>query len=510
MIKNQKGIISQAIVVLVLLLGVGIAVYLSLNPQILRPRASSDPQTKQIKVLVLKYLPLDSTGTKLNINETDTDEGMSSMRQKLNSFTQDLTVSLNNGSRYKGYSQSSPQAFNINIFADKEYLEALPPGLVLDDSGAKRPDYKAILNRENICDLVDNKGLNQVWLYGYHTKNIVPVESNMSMGNSSRSSWNHETYGDVSNSEQSDDLPVCNKTYVLYNYNFTRGVGEMVHNHGHHLEQLFTWVEGVYLLPASAVPNSLFWGKLVGSDTPFLRTARVLRPGCGWAHYPPNANNEYEYDNSTKRESDCEDWKPDGTGAKKPVSCANWGCSGDTQKQFIVWWMQNLPGLNTNLRYQDKQLRNFWEFYIDFDEAVKKGRTLLEDIPASSAPTSTPTPTPTPTVNPSSSIQLNSNLPSKPSVQIKCPVQLSTVSWSGGSGGQYILEISEDSRFSSEGTENSRIGYKNTGSTQNSYLTNLYIGSVPFNIVANKKYYIRVYDGLHGEIAEITLPNCTN
>lgn len=105
---------------------------------------------------------------------------------------------------------------------------------------------------------------------------------------------------------------------------------------------------------------------------------KIVKPGCGWIHIPPNAQANYEYQNSNSILSDCENWRPDGSGAKDHVSCSNWGCGSDAQAQFILWWMQNLPGQNNGLLLNGQQVRNWWEFAIDFDAAVAKGKKLTE------------------------------------------------------------------------------------------------------------------------------------
>ena len=69
-------------------------------------------------------------------------------------------------------------------------------------------------------DGVETKGVKEVWIWGYHFKDIAPVESNLSS----------PITGDISNSfRHPDDLPVYDRSYTLYNYNFTRTASESVH-----------------------------------------------------------------------------------------------------------------------------------------------------------------------------------------------------------------------------------------------------------------------------------------
>lgn len=249
----------------------------------------------------------------------------------------------------------------------KEFSQPIPISInrVPWNQQAFRPDYKKILNAINICDYVDGKGVNQVWLWSYHTGIIEPAESDMSMGTDSKPFWNHDTYGDVSNSEQSDDLPVCKRTYVLYNYNYQRGLGEMLEDHGHHIEAVLRFAD-----------YDLFWNKFVA---PHGETGRVNN--CGWMHAPPNVsdNDQYNWTSKTTVLSACKDWKPLGDGtAVKSIDCSEWGCANDTGASYKIWWMQNLPGINNDLTYQGKNLRNWRAFIGDFDQAIVAGKTFVQ------------------------------------------------------------------------------------------------------------------------------------
>ena len=46
----------------------------------------------------------------------------------------------------------------------------------------KRFNYKKTLDNINICDLVDNKGVQQIWIWTWYNNYLEPIESNQSMG----------------------------------------------------------------------------------------------------------------------------------------------------------------------------------------------------------------------------------------------------------------------------------------------------------------------------------------
>jgi hypothetical protein len=177
----------------------------------------------------------------------------------------------------------------------------------------------------------------------------------------------------VSNSDRDPkDLPVYDRTYTVYHYNYQRGASEAVEDHMHQIEAVLNAVDGRDATPEAQWTNLLFWGRFVGSD----HTHKLVKPGCGWAHYPPNAERDYDWANPRFVETDIEDWKPDGTGRKVRLNCQRW--EGDSLKWF-VFWMQNLPGRDNGLHHQGKRLRNWWVFLGDYDLATRQGMKLVAE-----------------------------------------------------------------------------------------------------------------------------------
>lgn len=322
-----------------------------------------------IKVLEIKYFPVDATGLKLDGVVSGTTDDLTAIRLRTSDLTQQALSKITEATRYHGYKNPSvPSAVQLTLLDSKEFLTPLPVSTnKVPWDNAYRPDYRKILNDLNICDYVDNKNVRQVWLWGYHTDKVEPVESDMSMGSISKNYWNHGTYGDLSNSEQIDDLPLCQHTYVLYNYNFGRGLGEMLEDHDHHIESVLGYIDNNLWNQNFINPHGLTGGQL---------------NHCGWTHSPPNVSdaNQYDWTSETTVKSDCEDWKPDGGGQIKNVNCHTWygsgACLSNSGVDYKVWWMQNIPGVNNGLTFQGKILKDWWEFYADFDAAITKGRTL--------------------------------------------------------------------------------------------------------------------------------------
>ena len=327
--------------------------------------AESDPGAQaalpyEIPVLVVKYFPVK--GDRIDRSVTgDWGETLDFTRTKTERITRTLAAALEEGSRFRAYKDPTARpSLKYTIVGTREFLEPLP---TVPRPGHKVPctGYDRIMERINIRDWVETRGVKEVWLWGYHGGRVVLWESNMA-----------GPFGDISNSNRDpNDLPVLKKTYTVYHYNYQRGPSEACENHMHQIEHVLNHVDGRDRTPPAKWGDLLFWGKFVGSDA----SHKIVRPGCGWTHYPPNGERDYDWANKRYVPSDIEDWKPDGTGRTQPLNCDRW--AGDSLRWFI-YWMQSLPGADSGLVHDGKPLRNWWAFIGDFDRAMAGGRTLCE------------------------------------------------------------------------------------------------------------------------------------
>jgi hypothetical protein len=311
--------------------------------------------TSNIKVLSLRYIPLDENGEVDIANTGDwKDKSVDNLRHEIQFLQADTAQALSDGTKYHGYKDTNaPAALDYTIVDELEFLKLAPV-----DNKPRLDDVP------NICKYVDDQGIREVWIWRYHIDGSGPIESNMSMGNNIQQYWNHGSYGDLSNSSQTKDLPICNNTYTVYEYNYGRGIDCSIENHTHQYERVFKWVD-----------HDMFWTKWAGitHDGP---SRPIDNPGCGWTHYPPNGQTDYDWENETEVYSDCENWKPDGTGEKVIYSCSKLGggtCPRDGGTTFKKWWMQNIPGLNNGLSYNGNNFRSWWDFISNFDAALFTG-----------------------------------------------------------------------------------------------------------------------------------------
>jgi len=312
-----------------------------------------------VPVLLVHYFPTNGTNIDRGVTG-DWGASLESTRAKTARQTREVIAALEDGSRYLGFRR--PEAKPCLRYVVAGSLEFLRPLPTFPKRGHRVPmtDYRQIAREIGLEDWVKNRGVRQVWLWGYHGGKVDLWESNMA-----------GPYGDVSNSDRDpDDLPVFSHTYTVYHYNYQRGTSEAVEDHIHQIEAVLNHVDGRDRTPPDRWSELLFWGRFVGSD----RSHKIVRPGCGWAHYPPNAERDYDWANPRAVLTDMDDWKPDGTGVKALMDSSRWG--GNSLRWF-VYWMQHLPGPDNGLTWQGRSLNNWWIFIGDYDRARQQGLTLV-------------------------------------------------------------------------------------------------------------------------------------
>jgi hypothetical protein len=295
-----------------------------------------------VPVLVLRYFPVTRDRSRIDISVTsNVDAPLREIQLKCERMTREVAEALQEGSRFRAYKNPRvPASLKYVVVRSIDYLEPLPR----DPDKPKYPDYTRILERANIRDFVEKRGVKEVWIWGYHSKDLAPWESNMS-----------SSHGDVSNSDRDpDDLPILNKTYTVYHYNYERETSEAVHNHIHQIEAVMRRHGGELWKTWEGEPGS--WR-------------------CGNCHFPPNAKSDYDWANKQHVDSDIEDWRPEGRGRMKPLNCDVWG--GDSLGWF-VYWMRSMPGHNNGLQLRGKKLTNWWIFMGDYDEAMANQVGLVE------------------------------------------------------------------------------------------------------------------------------------
>jgi len=319
--------------------------------------------TSTIKVFVVSYFP--TSGDQIDRSVTgDVGGSYGELKSKTERLTKEACQALEEGSRFRGYKLDGEPALRYEVVGEVEFREPMP--VLPKKPGQDQPmtDYGAIMKRIGAAQKVQKEGVKEIWVWGYHGGVLNLWESNMS-----------SPTGDVSNSNRDQtDLPVFDRTYTVYHYNYGRGLGEMLENHMHQLEHLLNHIDGRETTPPEKWSELLFWGKFVGSDASHKIVTKPAR--CGWTHYAPNSEKDYDWANPRYVETDIEDWKPDGIGKTQMMNADRW--DRDPIK-WRIYWLQAIPGLGHGLTFQGKKLRNWWSFVYDWDRAKAEGWTLVEE-----------------------------------------------------------------------------------------------------------------------------------
>jgi hypothetical protein len=304
----------------------------------------STHQSYTVPVLVVRYFPVRDGRIDINVTGT-VGAPLDQVRQHTIQATERVVQALETGSIYHGYKNPAAQpSLQYEIVEQIEFLEPLP---TFSKPGHQVPmaDYNAIMGRIGIRQWVEERGIKEVWLWGYHGGVIDMWESNMA-----------GPFGDVSNSDRDPtDLPALERSYTVYHYNYERGPSEAVEDHIHQIESVLGQVD-----------RRMFWDRFAGREGAWR---------CGWAHYPPNGERDYDWANRTFVWTDIEDWRPEGSGERQRFNCERWNCDSLT---WFTYWMQNLPGMHNGLTFQGRPLTNWWVFIGDFDRAMGAGLGLVE------------------------------------------------------------------------------------------------------------------------------------
>jgi hypothetical protein len=285
---------------------------------------------------------------------------------------------LEQGSKFRGYnnqSQVSSVSFKIvkyiNVYEIKKGMVDRIGGVVY------QPEYIELFTKLNLKQLVENEGVKEVWFSLRPISSEYPVVKDSLINgitaanfiNLPESNMSSPT-GDVSNSVRyQNDLPVYNKTYVVYGYNLETSSANMIHNRGHQIEAQLSNLDGN------------FWGSYSNKTDGYADSTRL-----GWTHCPPNTTKDYDWNNKTLTLSDIEDWKPTG-GTKKLINSDRWininytlpnpvnlipYDPNDPQLKWLIFWMQSIPGYNNGIT----GVNDWWDLFYNWDDAVKNKSKL--------------------------------------------------------------------------------------------------------------------------------------
>lgn len=353
----------------------------------------------EIPVVIMRFLPTKD-GVNLDtskapdfweLGEITLDE----LKNRIDIFDKRVKFMLEEGTRYRGYKNpAAVPSIGYRVVSYITVYEQTPKGPILthleDGTPLYSPDYHAIFKRFDMKHFVEELGVKEIWIWMGGVNSDFPcydpeIHKPEDFRNWWESNMSSPLTGDISNSNRDNkDLPIYKSTYTVYGQNFRRSHAEAVHNHGHQLEAILSHVNHLQF-----GNTDLFWKKFVGQD----EDGNFITGRAGWTHMPPNTTKHYDYtETMTLVESDIEDWTPDNIGEKKPVNVETYGnlkynwretdlmkIPQRIESQWYIYWMQNMPGYNNAIKYNDKEMTNWWEFTADWDKAISAEKGLVSD-----------------------------------------------------------------------------------------------------------------------------------
>jgi hypothetical protein len=354
---------------------------------------------RDMPVLIIRYLPT-SNGTHLDVNHAPDfhDLGpitLTELEQRLVDYDHRIKFALEEGSRFRDYGHQSVNPYlGYRAVAMITVYEPSPRGKVLTVDVNGLPiygvDFFSMFERWDVEDFVRNMGVKEIWFWQYGMDSGYPTYDAAIHPSSNfrlvpESNMASPFTGDVSNSYQvPDDLPIYDKTYIVYGQNIRRSQGEAIHNHGHQIERMIP-----YFNERQDGNAHLFWRRFVGQDA----ENNFIAGRCGWTHMPPNTTTPYDYENSTSVLSDIKDWKPMG-GVQSLVNVNTWGGNlynwpgvadfpQRKDSQWYIYWFQSIPGHLNTINYNSSYLSNWWEIIADWDKAYQENYKLYRFGPDS-------------------------------------------------------------------------------------------------------------------------------
>lgn len=296
-----------------------------------------------------------------------------------------VKFSIEEGSKFRGSVSNTNPYIGIQVI---KYINVYDMPTIVPNDGIQNtntilPNYKELFLKLGMEDLVNNHGVKEVWINWTNTGDTWIPESNMSS----------PITGDVSNSyHREDDLPVYDKTYVVYGSVYDRWYAEMTHSRGHQYEAQLAYLD-----------NNFFWQKFVGfpegEPQPYNQGGK-----CGSTHYTPNSVADYDYDNSDVVMSNILDWDPDqGEGSTIEVNNLTWKyprtapyttpnitsherfkvhaespVGSDGQGGWLIYWFQSIPSKNNGIMYGEKEITNWWDIIFEWDETITNNTNLYK------------------------------------------------------------------------------------------------------------------------------------
>lgn len=276
----------------------------------------------------------------------------------------DLTLSdMNRSTIWHGYDNPGGQpAIEFVLYDDPVVVEGPPPAP--DPDYTADYNYAAIYEDFDLCGKIARGEIDEIWLWG---------EANPAFGkglewvtNGPQMQW---TWG--------SNVPDCGRTITTMWFEYNRQVALALHSYGHRMEGAFMkrtpcqfmterwpWAGREWLDETGRADEC---SEGLSDSLGFVARAHANNnhlSACGDVHAPPNVLpgiGPYQYAQPNTISSFCESWTRDGTATPETFGCERWNCN---ERDYQIWWKQNIPGLGHTARDTDGTLLPNWYAYL--------------------------------------------------------------------------------------------------------------------------------------------------
>ena len=208
--------------------------------------------------------------------------------------------------------------------------------------GVSRPhtppevDYYPIIKKFDILKQVANETIDEVWIF-----NFPHAGFHKSVMGGPGAFW--------CNAPPLKNTEASKRRFVIMGFSFERGTGEMLEHMGHRAESI---MERTF---ARIPDDKSLWKRFIRYNKTHPDKAAL-----GNLYFAPNSVREFDWNNPTTVESECDDWLfnfPDFKGVTRKVTAEDWG-NGDARKHHI-WWMKHFPKM---MGRQNGIHNNWWQY----------------------------------------------------------------------------------------------------------------------------------------------------
>jgi hypothetical protein len=306
-----------------------------------------------------------------------------------------LRAALRESSRWQGYRDpAAPVVLDYEVVGIVDKTE---PAGRLDRNSAQFPraadgvgfDYAALHEMVGLQELVERGQVNEVWLLADHTDHSAPWET-VEVKRTYDEAFNPVGVEYQAGNSGGHDAPWLGRSLRVLFVNFARGVGCAMESLGHSLERMATCgalpyyeryfreyamldLDRRYGMPF----ESLYLKGPANVDYPSPCTLQYRAgwrkrrvedyvPAGGNVHFMPNGRFDYDLDGGRAVLSTIETWRQPDSVAREwtPAVLDRFrDLAPDCMGRWVVYWRQNMPGLdNTALDDDGRPMKNWWPF----------------------------------------------------------------------------------------------------------------------------------------------------